>query len=235
MHRLALAMTMVAAIIATSSVGIAAAVTTGLIYACVNNNSGTIKIVSATTTCAYNEIQLVWNADGVTGATGATGATGSTGATGPTGQTGPTGAAGATGETGPIGPTGATGTSGATGARGATGATGANGATGATGGTGATGATGPAALAAPLVPGTSFLVPGAAVGNPGRSDVTLPCPPGMHVTSFSSGQYGLPTGAHPFLIIDVNGPTTDLTGWHFVATNLDLSGPAFVTLEVICV
>lgn len=224
---------MTAAIIGTSTVGLATAVTTGLIYACVNNSSGTIKIVSATTTCANNEIQLAWNAEGITGATGATGATGPMGATGQTGATGPSGATGATGETGatgptgPIGPTGATGTTGATGARGATGANGAPGATG------ATGPAGPAVT--PLVPGTSFLVPGASVGNPGRADVTLPCPPGMHVTSFSSGQYGLPTGAHPFLIIDFNGPTSDLTGWHFVATNLDLSGTALVTLEVICV
>jgi len=45
--RLAMAITIAAAIIGSSTVGLATAVTTGLIYACVNNGSGTIKVVSA--------------------------------------------------------------------------------------------------------------------------------------------------------------------------------------------
>ena len=231
--KLAMAIVISAALIGTSTVGLATAVTTGLIYACVNNSSGTIKIVSATTLCANNEIQLVWNAEGLTGSTGATGPTGATGATGPTGPIGPIGATGATGLTGS---TGVDGSTGATGANGATGSAGARGATGATGATGAAGATGPAGTVGTLyVPGTTFLVPGAAVGNPGRSDVTLPCPAGTHVTSYASGQYRLPTGPAPFLIIDANGPSNGFTGWHFVATNFDLSGPVFVELEVVCI
>ncbi|HKY49946.1 MAG TPA: hypothetical protein VJP45_01700, partial [Candidatus Limnocylindria bacterium] len=53
---------LVAAIIGTASVGLAGAITTGLIYACVNNGSGTIKVVSAEAACSSNEILLVWNA-----------------------------------------------------------------------------------------------------------------------------------------------------------------------------
>ena len=133
------------------SVGLAA---TGVIDACVNNSSGTIKIVSAATQCLNNEIRLVWNAEGVagqpgpagptgaTGATGLTGASGATGATGSQGLTGPTGASGATGASGVAGATGATGTAGPSGPQGLAGPTGANGATGASGAAGATGATG---------------------------------------------------------------------------------------------
>jgi hypothetical protein len=86
--------TLVAAIIGSTAIGLAGAAATGVIDACVNNSSGTIKIVSATAQCANNEIRLVWNADGVAGATGPTGATGATGATGPTGATGATGPSG---------------------------------------------------------------------------------------------------------------------------------------------
>jgi hypothetical protein len=127
----------------TVSVGLAA---TGVIDACVNNSSGTIKIVSSTTDCSNNEIRLVWNGAGVAGQPGpqgATGATGAAGLVGPTGATGPTGSTGATGLTGPTGATGAAGPSGASGAVGPTGATGSNGATGATG---ATGSQGPSAI-----------------------------------------------------------------------------------------
>lgn len=125
--------TLVAAIVGVSTVGLAGAITTGLIYACVNNSSGTIKIVSATTACANNEIQVVWNAEGIVGATGPTGPEG------PTGPIGPTGPTGALGPTGPIGPTGAIGPTGPMGATGPVGPTGPQGATGATGATGPTG------------------------------------------------------------------------------------------------
>lgn len=80
-----------AAILGTLTASLAGAITTGLIYACVNNSSGTIKVVSATSTCANNEILLVWNGEGTQGPAGPTGPTGPTGATGPTGSTGPAG------------------------------------------------------------------------------------------------------------------------------------------------
>jgi hypothetical protein len=84
--KLAIVVVLAAAIVGTTTVGFAGAITTGLIYACVNNSSGTIKIVSATTSCASNEILLVWNGEGSQGPTGATGPEGPTGPTGPAGS-----------------------------------------------------------------------------------------------------------------------------------------------------
>ena len=37
------------------------------IYACVNNSSGTIRIVGASASCANNEVLLVWNVSGTNG------------------------------------------------------------------------------------------------------------------------------------------------------------------------
>ena len=104
--RFGVVLVLAAAMLGTMTVGFAGAITTGLIYACVNNSSGTIKVVSATSTCANNEIMLVWNGEGAQGPAGPTGPTGPTGATGPTGPTGATGPTGPTGATGPTGPAG---------------------------------------------------------------------------------------------------------------------------------
>jgi len=88
--------------IATGSV-----VGNGQIYACVNNSSGTIKIVSVTTECPNGSMLLQWNQVGLTGPAGPAGADGATGPAGPAGAdgaTGPAGPAGADGATGPAGP-----------------------------------------------------------------------------------------------------------------------------------
>lgn len=150
--RAGMVLTLVVGLIATSAIGFAAATTTGVIYACVNNSSGTIQIVGANDTCPKNWTVISWNQQGPrgdTGATGPQGATGPTGATGSTGATGPTGATGATGPEGPTGPSGLDGLNGATGPTGPTGATGA---------TGARGPAGPAGTAAstpaPMYSGT---------------------------------------------------------------------------------
>jgi hypothetical protein len=82
------------------------------IHSCVNNSSGTIKIVSPSTTCANNEVPLDWNAEGPAGAQGPQGEKGDkgdTGATGPQGPQGEKGDAGAAGPPGPQGPPGAAG------------------------------------------------------------------------------------------------------------------------------
>ena len=85
------------------------------IYACVNNSSGTIKVIGATGTCGTNEIRLVWNTQGpqglqgpqgIQGPIGPQGPQGETGATGPQGPQGAKGETGATGATGPQGPAG---------------------------------------------------------------------------------------------------------------------------------
>jgi len=111
--RFAIVITLVAAIIGASTVGLAAAVTSGMIFACVNNSSGTLKIIGSNDTCPNNWTLLTWSQQGgAQGPAGPTGPTGATGPTGPTGATGATGASGASGATGPTGPTGATGPTG---------------------------------------------------------------------------------------------------------------------------
>ena len=89
-----LAITFVALIVGTTTIGLAAAATAGVIYACVNNNNGSLKIVTATDACPANWSSLSWNQEGPPGPTGAAGPTGATGATGATGPTGATGSAG---------------------------------------------------------------------------------------------------------------------------------------------
>lgn len=95
-HGLALAL--VAAIIGTTTIGVAAAAGTGLISACVNR-AGQLRIITpgASTTwgdaddaqpineCGRNETLLTWNQSGPQGPTGPTGATGPAGPTGPSG------------------------------------------------------------------------------------------------------------------------------------------------------
>ena len=72
-------------------------------YACVNNSTGDITIVTSTTTCATGSHKIQWNEEGPTGPAGAKGATGATGPAGAKGATGATGPAGATGPQGPAG------------------------------------------------------------------------------------------------------------------------------------
>ena len=66
-------------------------------YACVNNSSGTIKMVDENKACSNNEVKISWNQVGPKG---------DTGATGPAGPQGPKGDTGAAGPTGPQGPQG---------------------------------------------------------------------------------------------------------------------------------
>jgi hypothetical protein len=123
----------------------------GAVYACVNDSSGTFKIVPADTICGVNESLRLWSVIGPIGPTGPTGATGATGATG---ETGATGATGATGPQGPAGVDGVDGATGPTGAQGPTGPAGTDGLDGAIGPTGpqgiqgVPGPEGPATLAA---------------------------------------------------------------------------------------
>ena len=84
-------------------------------YACVNNSSGTIKMVRADGTCATNEQRIVWNQQGPQGLPGPAGPAGVDGAAGPAGAVGPAGPAGAEGPAGPPGPAGEDGAAGAEG------------------------------------------------------------------------------------------------------------------------
>ena len=113
------------------------------IYACVNNSSGTIKVIGATGTCGTNEIKLVWNTQGPQGLQGPQGIPGPVGPQGATGATGPQGDTGATGAQGPQGPQGPKGDQGETGAAGPQGPQGPQGTTGAQGPAGPAGASAP--------------------------------------------------------------------------------------------
>lgn len=72
-------------------------------YACVNNTSGAIDIVSASTTCKSGTHKISWNQ---TGPAGPAGPKGATGPAGPKGATGATGLQGLQGPAGPQGPAG---------------------------------------------------------------------------------------------------------------------------------
>jgi hypothetical protein len=144
-HIVVTALALVVAFLSGSAVVAYATAPQSEIYACVNNSSGTIKVIAATGSCGNNEIKLIWNTQGpqgVPGPQGVTGPTGSTGAIGPTGPQGPQGEVGPQGPSGPSGPQGVPGPQGATGLTGAQGPAGPQGATGPTGATGLQGAPG---------------------------------------------------------------------------------------------
>jgi hypothetical protein len=72
-------------------------------YACVNQASGTVKMVGEGETCKNNEYLIVWNR---VGPQGPKGDTGDRGPVGPQGLQGPQGPKGDTGDRGPVGPQG---------------------------------------------------------------------------------------------------------------------------------
>jgi hypothetical protein len=73
------------------------------VHACVANNTGATRIVSASTHCYSNEHALSWS---ITGPIGPQGPVGPVGPAGPFGPPGPPGAPGATGATGATGASG---------------------------------------------------------------------------------------------------------------------------------
>ena len=91
--RPALVIGLALALVGGSAMTFAAAASTGVIYACVNNSSGTIHVVSSADTCSTNEVALAWNQQGPKGDTGPQGPKGDTGPQGPTGPAGMGGAA----------------------------------------------------------------------------------------------------------------------------------------------
>ena len=90
----------------------------GIIVACVNDQSGNVRIVGAESDCRANETARTWNEQGPKGDTGDTGPQGLPGAAGATGPAGPQGPKGDTGDTGPQGLPGAKGDTGPAGPQG---------------------------------------------------------------------------------------------------------------------
>ena len=95
--RPALVIGLALALVGGSAITFAAAASTGVIYACVNNSSGTIHVVSSADTCSANEVALAWNQQGPKGDAGPQGPKGDTGPQGPKGDTGPQGPTGPAG------------------------------------------------------------------------------------------------------------------------------------------
>jgi hypothetical protein len=205
--RLGMTITLVAALVGTTTIGFAAATSIGVIYACVNNSSGTVKIVGAADTCPTNWTALSWNQQGATGASGATG---------------PTGPAGPAGAQGPIGATGAQGDKGDTGATGATGPTGPNGDTGATGPQGPGGLSGYEEVIHQV-----FVLPGA------FATVSVMCSAGKRVLG---GGYDIETpddlkvfSSEPAL----NGNIIN-NGWSVIVKNTSSANIRQVTVSAVC-
>src|SRR5438105_3038766 len=67
----------------------------GVIYGCVHNPTGAVRIVQSTTTCTADETPVSWSQTGPAGAAGPAGPQGLPGIPGPIGPSG-----------GPVGPTG---------------------------------------------------------------------------------------------------------------------------------
>ena len=82
------------------------------IFACVNNNSGAVRIVAQGVACRTPESLVTWNVVGPQGPPGPAGPAGALGPPGPQGPAGPAGALGPTGPQGPAGPAGALGSPG---------------------------------------------------------------------------------------------------------------------------
>lgn len=97
------ALVLVAGIAAGGTAFVSAQMSSTVIYACVNNNSGMVKIVSAPSACSGNERSLQWNLQGPKGDKGDPGPAGPQGPKGETGAVGPVGPAGPAGPPGPAG------------------------------------------------------------------------------------------------------------------------------------
>ena len=236
--------------------------TTGVIHTCINNSSGTIKVIGATGTCGANEMPVDWNAQGIQGLAG------------PQGDTGPAGAAGAAGlpdHKAPPAPRATPGPPGgrATGPRRTTGGNRGNRATGATGHTGATGDRGnrgnrggrscrPAGTrrlrraTGPTGPQGATGAPGATgpAGPPGPTGIT-----GVEVVvsdpvNVGSGGHGLYTascpagkvvtgGGHfllgapaPLVSVRQSIPVGNASGWVVEVVNQGSAGSAFTVFAV---
>ncbi|MCA1846995.1 MAG: collagen-like protein [Actinobacteria bacterium] len=173
-HRTAVALGIIVPVVGAASWVAASENPTPTIHACVQRDSGQVRIVSANEQCRRAETALEWNAEGPSGPAGPAGADGAAGTAGPAGAAGAQGnmglagphgdigPAGATGDTGPagpqgdVGPQGPQGETGPAGLQGDTGPAGAQGEIGPAGPQGDTGPAGPAGAQGPAgVPGIS--------------------------------------------------------------------------------
>src|SRR3954447_15353862 len=94
MSRRALCLAVASIAFGATSAAVAAG---GTVYACVNNDSGTTKLVNAGDTCSANATLVSWNVVGPVGRQGVAGPAGPSGPVGPQGPIGLTGLTGAAG------------------------------------------------------------------------------------------------------------------------------------------
>src|SRR6185295_10001037 len=111
-HRTAVALGVILPVVGAASWVAASENPTPTIHACVQRDSGQVRVVSANEQCRRAETALEWNNEGPAG---------SAGPAGPAGTPGDGGPAGPKGDSGPAGPAGADGFAGQAGASGARG------------------------------------------------------------------------------------------------------------------
>ena len=231
-HRIAVALGIIVPVVGAASwVAAGEDPTAATIHACVQRDSGQVRIVSAAEACRRSEAALEWNVEGPAGPAGAAGPAGPAGPQGDSGSAGPAGAAGARGDMGPAGPQGDTGPAGATGDPGPAGP---QGETGPAGPAGPQGETGPAGSAGPAgTPGisgweqrTAF----AMVSAGGTASAVVRCTNGKQVMSGGFATPGTGTTiveSHPATVAPGQNP-----GWIVWARN---SGASDTTLTVYAV
>jgi len=169
-HRTAVALGIIVPVVGAASWVAAGEDPSATIHACVQRDSGQVRIVSAAEACRRSETALEWNAEGPAGPAGAAG------------PAGPAGAAGARGDMGPAGPQGDTGPAGATGDPGPAGPQGESGPTGPGGLQGETGPAGPAGPAgAPGISGWEQRTAFAVVSAGGTASAVVRCTSGKQV------------------------------------------------------
>jgi len=140
-HRTAVALGIIVPVVGAASWVAASESPSPTIHACVQRDSGQVRIIAANERCRRSESALDWNAEGPAGPSGAAGGNGPAG---PKGDPGPKGDTGSKGDPGLKGDPGAAGPAGADGPAGATGTQGQMGPMGPQGDTGPAGADGPA-------------------------------------------------------------------------------------------
>ena len=154
-HRTAVALGIIVPVVGAASWVAASESPSPTIHACVQRDSGQVRIIAANERCRRSESALDWNAEGPAGPSGAAGGNGPAGPKGdpgPKGDTGSTGYPGLKGDPGAAGPAGADGPAGAAGTQGEMGPMGPQGDTGPAGATGETGPAGPQGDTGPAGP-----------------------------------------------------------------------------------
>ena len=154
-HRTAVALGIIVPVVGAASWVAASESPSPTIHACVQRDSGQVRIIAANERCRRSESALDWNAEGPAGPSGAAGGNGPAGPKGdpgPKGDTGSKGDPGLKGDPGAAGPAGADGPAGAAGTQGEMGPMGPQGDTGPAGATGETGPAGPQGDTGPAGP-----------------------------------------------------------------------------------